>query len=73
MPKITMEVAMGAGGYREGSGRKPLRGVAKVVTSVTLTPEVREYLDQRGMSRGESIESLVRKTKEFREWLADSR
>lgn len=61
---------MNHGGKRKGAGRKPARGVAKVTTSMALTPEVKEYLDQCDQSQSEAVEAAIRRTKAFREWLA---
>lgn len=58
------------GGQRKGAGRKPARGVAKVTTSMALTPDVKEYLDQCEQSQSEAVESAIRRTKAFRDWLA---
>ena len=51
-------------------GRPPQRGERKQVASVRLTPTVREYLDAQVGSMSETIETLVRRTRDFREWLA---
>ena len=59
---------MTRGGKRKGAGRKPARGVAKATMSITVTPEVLEYLAQREESRGETIEAAIRRTQAFREW-----
>lgn len=58
------------GGKRPGSGRKPINGVATVCSSVSLTPDVREYLRscEGGISR--EIERMVRQSRGFREWAA---
>jgi hypothetical protein len=56
------------GGKREGAGRKASRGVAKIVTTINVTPEVKEYLDQHQKSQSEVCEESIRRSKEFREW-----
>ena len=58
------------GGKREGAGRKSARGVAKVTTSMALTPDVKEYLDQCGQSQSEAVEVAIRRTKAFRAWMS---
>jgi hypothetical protein len=57
------------GGKRAGAGRKPARGEAKVTTSIEVTPTLKEYLSQCEQSQSEVIESAIRKTKSFRQWL----
>lgn len=59
------------GGKRKGAGRKPARGEAKVTTSIEVTPTVKEYLASRDQSQSEFVESAIRRTKAFRDWLAD--
>lgn len=54
----------------EARGRPPQRGERKEVASVRLTPTVREYLDAQAGSMSETIETLVRRTRDFRKWLA---
>lgn len=58
------------GGKRKGAGRKPVRGEAKVTTSIEVTPTLKEYLDQCEQSQSEVCESTIRRTKAFRDWLA---
>ena len=58
------------GGKRKGAGRKPARGEAKVTTSIEVTPTVKEYLASRDQSQSEFVESMIRRTKAFRDWLA---
>ena len=55
------------GGKREGAGRPAPLG-RKEVCSVRLTPDVAEFCRQH--SGGFTVlETLCRKSKEFREWL----
>ena len=63
-----------AGGTREGSGRKAVRGERKESLSVGVTPTLREYLAEQvtaepPVSMSETLEDAIRKTKKFREWL----
>jgi len=53
------------GGYRDGAGSKPKRGVAKVTLSLRVTPEVKEHLTATG-NASETVEELVRRSKAFR-------
>lgn len=57
------------GGARSGSGRKPKHGVAKVSHTLTITPELKAYL-QTVASGSELIETAIRKTRAFRDWKA---
>lgn len=57
------------GGKREGSGQKPKYGVAKITTSVAVTPLVKEYFDAVETSQSELVEVAIRRSKAFREWL----
>ena len=57
------------GGKREGSGQKPKYGVAKITTSVAITPLVKEYFDASEASQSELVEVAIRRSKAFREWL----
>lgn len=61
------------GGKREGAGRKASRGEAKVTTSIGVTPEVKQYLEQCDRSQSDVIEDAVRHTKAFREWKAKTK
>lgn len=56
------------GGKRKGAGRKPLRGVAKITTSIDVTPELKSYLASRDESQSEFVETAIRRTKSFRDW-----
>jgi hypothetical protein len=58
------------GGRRPGAGRPPINGVATVCGSVSLTPDVREYLATLGSVSGQ-IERLVRHSRGFREWASN--
>jgi hypothetical protein len=58
------------GGKRKGAGRKPARGETKVTTSIEVTPTLKDYLAQCDQSQSEVIESAIRRTKAFRDWLA---
>ena len=58
------------GGKRKGAGRKPARGEAKVTTSIEVTPTLKEYLAQCDQSQSEVVESVIRRTKAFRDWFA---
>ena len=58
---------MNHGGKREGAGRRPARGVAKVPLSGRATPEVKAFLDSTG-NLSEWIENAVRRSKQFRDW-----
>jgi hypothetical protein len=60
------------GGKREGAGRKASRGEAKIVTTINVTPELKQYLSQCEQSQSEVIEDAMRRTKAFREWKAKS-
>lgn len=60
------------GGKREGAGRKPApEGTAKVSYATKLAPHVVEYLRQRENAAG-TIEGLVEKSKDYREWRKSS-
>jgi hypothetical protein len=56
------------GGKRKGSGRKPIRGEAKVVTTISVTPELKLYFGQCGQSQSEVVEDAVRNSSEFKAW-----
>lgn len=56
------------GGKREGAGRKPgPEGTAKVPYGTKLDPVVVEYLKSR-KNAVETIETTLKRSKEFREW-----
>lgn len=59
---------MTSGGKREGAGRKCMYDAPKKTVSVTLTEEMMDYLSQGEQSRGEAIEAIVRRTKDFKDW-----
>lgn len=60
------------GGKREGAGRKPApEGTAKVPYATKLAPLVVEYLRQRENAAG-TIEGLVERSKDYREWRKSS-
>lgn len=59
---------MSHGGKRKGSGRKPEHGEAKITTTVAITPEVKDFLDQYAESRSGSVEQITRESKAFRDW-----
>ena len=63
-----MEGSM-SGGQRKGAGRKARLGERKETTTVLLTPTLREFLARDGESIGDQVETIVRKTKAFREWM----
>jgi hypothetical protein len=58
------------GGKRSGAGRKPGPEGAKVTTSVTLSQEALDYLETLQQPRGPVLEAALRRTKEFRAWMA---
>lgn len=63
---------MNHGGKREGAGRKPApEGTTKVPYATKLSPMIVEYLRQRANAAG-TIESLVEKSKDYREWRKSS-
>lgn len=59
----------GIGGHRPGAGRPPAYGTATICSSVSITPDVREYLKscEGGISR--ELERLVREEAGFQSWL----
>lgn len=57
------------GGKRIGAGRKARLGERKETTTVRLTPTLREFLARDGKSIGDQVETIVRNTKAFREWM----
>jgi len=59
---------MERGGKRENSGRTTLRGAVKVVTTINVTPELKDYFEQCESSQSEVIESAIRRTKDFKDW-----
>jgi hypothetical protein len=57
------------GGKRAGAGRKPAPdGTAKIAYGTKLDPVVIEYLRQRA-NAAETIETTIKRSKAFREWL----
>lgn len=57
------------GGKREGAGRKPSPGRAKVPYGTKLEAEVVEYLRQCE-NAAKTLEDAVKRSKGFREWKA---
>ena len=55
------------GGKREGAGRKPVEGSRNVPKSIKVSQEVAEYLTEKGTG---VIEDMIRRSKQFREWVA---
>lgn len=57
------------GGKRKGAGRKPApEGVAKIAYGTKLDPVVIEYLRQCD-NAASTIESAIKRSKTFRDWL----
>jgi len=57
------------GGQRKGAGRKPgPDGTAKIAYGTKLDPVVIEYLRQRA-NAASTIETTIKRSKAFREWL----
>lgn len=56
------------GGARVGAGAKPKRGVRKQSLTIGVTPTLREFLDSHDESVSETIESMIRKSKQFATW-----
>ena len=57
------------GGQRKGAGRKPAPdGTAKITYGTKLDPVVVEYLRECG-NAASTIESTIKRSKAFREWL----
>lgn len=56
------------GGKRIGAGAKPKRGVRKQSLTIGVTPTLREFLDSHEESVSETIESMIRKSKQFATW-----
>jgi hypothetical protein len=57
------------GGQRKGAGRKPAPdGTAKQPYGTKLDPVVVEYLRQRA-NGAETIETAIKRSKAFRDWL----
>ena len=60
---------MNRGGQRKGAGRKPAPdGTAKIAYGTKLDPVVVEYLRQCGNAAA-TIESIIKRSNAFREWL----
>ena len=57
------------GGKRPGAGR-PAPDGAKVVTTISLTPEVKQYLDTRE-NRSVAVEEAIRQSRQFKQWKAN--
>lgn len=53
------------GGAREGAGRKAIYGERKVTTSARLTPTIREFAADLGLS----VEDVMRQHPRFRKWI----
>jgi hypothetical protein len=63
---------MNRGGKRKGAGRKPgPQGTVKVPYAMKLKPEVVEYLRQCENATA-TVESVLKRSKAFREWKAKS-
>lgn len=59
------------GGKRKGAGRKPApEGTQKVPMTIKVAPDLREYLAQRENAT-ETIETALRRSKDFRDWKRD--
>lgn len=64
-----MEEKNRRGGKREGSGRKPYPpGVKKVLYSMRIKPEIREYLQSRENAT-ETVETAILRSKSYRTWM----
>lgn len=75
MPKKTPTTPAAApthGGPRPNSGRKPWVENPKVKISLRLDPDVIAYLRQHPSGITAAIESVVKETKQFRQWLSQS-
>lgn len=55
------------GGPRPNSGRPP-KDNARIPAPMRLLPDTVEFLKQSGQTLAEATESIVRKSKAFREW-----
>lgn len=61
------------GGKRKGAGRKPAPdGTAKVAYGTKLEPVVIEYLRQCS-NAAETVESTIKRSKAFRDWMKSRR
>ena len=56
---------MSRGGKREGAGRKACADSKSVPKSIRVSREVADYLRDRGTG---VIESMIRRTRDFRAW-----
>jgi hypothetical protein len=56
---------MSHGGKREGAGRKPSPDSRSIGKSIKVSREVADYLAEHGTG---IIETLIRKSKQFRVW-----
>lgn len=61
---------MSHGGKRKGAGRKAAPDSRRVPKSIKVSETVAEYLSEHGTGL---IENAIRRTKHFREWLANSK
>lgn len=52
------------GGKREGSGRKPKGDHPKTKLSISIDPELLQWIDQETSNRSEFIESILQTAKE---------
>lgn len=57
---------MSHGGKREGAGRKARPDSRSVPKSIKVSQQVADYLSERGTG---VIEDVIRRTKDFREWM----
>lgn len=65
---MTEEPKSNRGGSRPGAGRKPVSGVTRTSRSIDLTPEVWAFLVSSGNTAASQLESLCRKSREFKAW-----
>jgi len=68
---MTEEPKSNRGGSRPGAGRKPVSGVTRTSRSIDLTPEVWAFLVSSGNTAASQLESLCRKSREFKAWKGD--
>lgn len=52
------------GGKREGSGRKPKGDQPKAKLSISIAPELLEWIDQNSSNRSEFVEYILQMAKE---------
>jgi len=57
---------MSHGGKRKGAGRKSRPDSRSVPKSIKVSQQVADYLGERGTG---VIEDVIRRTKDFREWV----